>query len=52
MKSRAPEMGDDVFADAALMVEVEVLEGFAGRKPGGADAGLAAVGLAGRHLPI
>ena len=44
------EMGDDIGADAALMVEVEILEGFAGREPGGVDAGFAAVGLAGRYF--
>ena len=36
----------------ALVVEVEVLEGLAGREAGGPDAGLAAVVLAGRHLPL
>jgi hypothetical protein len=43
-------VSDNVFADGALMVEVEVLEGFAGREAGGADAGLATVGLAGGDL--
>ena len=40
-------MGDDVAFQGALVVEVELLEGLAGREPGGADADLAAVGLAG-----
>ena len=44
------EMGDDVSFEGALVVEVEVLEGFAGGEAGGANADLAAVGLAGRHL--
>ena len=43
-------MGDDVAAHAALVLEVEVLEGLAGREAGRLDAGLAAMGLAGRHL--
>jgi hypothetical protein len=43
-------MRDDIGADAALVVEVEVLDGLAGREPGGPDPGLAAVGLAGRDL--
>ena len=46
------EVGDDLAADAALVVEVEVLEGLSGRETGRADAGLAAVGLAGGHLPL
>ena len=41
------EVGDDVTLEAALVVEVELLEGLAGREAGGADAELAAVGLAG-----
>ena len=44
------EMGDHVALEGALVIEVEVLEGLAGREAGGADAGLAAVGLAGRDL--
>jgi hypothetical protein len=35
------EVGDDVLADAALVVEVEVLEGLSRREAGGGDAGLA-----------
>ncbi len=44
------EVGDHVALEGALVVEVEVLEGLAGREPGGADADLTAVGLAGRDL--
>ena len=46
------QMGDDVAAQAALVVEVEVLQRLAGREPGGPDADLAAVGLPCRHLPL
>lgn len=35
-----------------LVVEVEVLEGLGGREAGGRDAALAAVVLAGAHLPL
>ncbi len=45
------EVGDDVLADAALVLEVEVLEGLAGREASGADAGVA-VGLASAHLAL
>jgi len=45
-------VSNDVGANAALMLEVEVLDGFAGRETGGPDAGFAAVGLAGRDLPL
>ena len=34
------------------MVEVELLEGLPGREPGGPDADLPAVGLAGGHLSL
>ena len=34
------------------MVEVEVLQGFAGGEPGGADAALAAVGIPGGDLAL
>jgi hypothetical protein len=43
-------MGDDIAFEAALVIEVEVLEGLAGGEPGGPDAQLAAVGLAGGDL--
>ena len=43
------EVGDDVALEGALVVEVELLEGLAGREAGGADAELAAVGLRGRR---
>ena len=45
-------MGDHVALEGALVVEVEVLEALAGREPGGPDAVLAAVVLAGRDLPF
>ena len=45
-------MGNDVAFEAALVVEVEVLEGLAGREPGGPDAQLTAVGLAGGDLTL
>ena len=51
-KSRAPEVGDDVALQAALVVEVELLEGLSGREAGRPDADLAAVGLAGGHLAL
>jgi hypothetical protein len=35
-------VGDDLLADAALVLEVEVLQGFPGREAGRGDAGLAA----------
>ena len=50
VKSRVAEVGDDVALEGALVAEVEVLEGLAGREAGGADAGLAAVVLAGGDL--
>jgi len=37
---------------AAGVVEVEFLQRFAGREPGGADAALAAVGLAGGDFTL
>ena len=46
------EMGDHVAFEGALVVEVEVLEGLAGREPGGPDPDLAAVVLAGRDLAL
>ena len=44
------EVGDDVAFEGALVVEVELLEGLAGREAGGTDADLTAVGLAGGDL--
>ena len=46
------EVGHHVAANAALVLEVEVLDALAGREAGGPDAGLAAVGLAGGDLPL
>ena len=43
-------MRDDVPFEGALVVVVEVLEALAGREPGGPDAVLAAVVLAGGDL--
>ena len=51
-KSRVPRWAIDVAFEGALVVEVEVLEGLAGREPGGADAALAAVGFAGGDLAL
>ncbi len=45
-------MGHHLGTDAALVIEVEVLQGLAGREASGADAGLAAVGGTGRDLPL
>jgi hypothetical protein len=38
------EVGDQVAFQAAGVVEVELLDAFAGREPGGPDSALAAVG--------
>ena len=46
------EVGHHVLAHAALVFEVEVLDGLAGREAGGADAGFAPMGLAGGHLSL
>ena len=46
------QVGDDVTAQGALVVEVEVLQRLAGREAGRPDADLAAVGLPGRDLPL
>jgi hypothetical protein len=46
------EVGDDVAFEGALVVEVELLEGLAGREPGGPDAELTTVGLAGSDLTL
>ena len=45
-------MGDLVAGQAAGVLEVEVLQGLAGREPGGADASFSAVGLAGGDLAL
>ena len=46
------QVGDQVAFEAAGVVEVELLQALAGREPGGADAALAAVGLAGGDLAL
>ena len=46
------EVGNDVFADAALVLEIEVLQRFSGGKAGRDDAGLTAVRLTGGDLPL
>ena len=46
------QVGDDLAFEAAGVVEVELLQRLAGREPGGADAALAAVGLAGGDLAL
>ena len=46
------QVGDGLPVQAAGVVEVELLEGLAGREAGGADAALAAVGLAGGDLAL
>jgi hypothetical protein len=45
-------VSDDLPADARLMLEVEVLEGLAGRQVSGSDATLAAMALTGRDLAL
>ena len=45
-------MGDQVAFQAAGVVEVELLNAFAGREPGGPDPALAAVGLPGGDLAL
>ena len=46
------QVRDEVAAQAAGVVEVELLQGLSGREPGGADPSFAAVGLAGGHLAL
>ncbi len=46
------QVGDQVAAEAAGVVEIELFQGLAGGEPGGADASLAAVGLAGGDLAL
>ena len=45
-------MGDDLAFEPAGVVEVELLQALAGRKPGGADAALTTVGLPGGDFPL
>src|SRR4051812_33984296 len=45
-----PEVFDDGLLDRALEGEVELLQGLAGREPGGLDPALAAVAVAGGDL--
>ena len=52
MKSRVAEVGDRLPLEGALVVEVEVLQRLPGWEAGGADAALAAVGLAGGDLAL
>ena len=49
---QGPQVGDQVAAQPAGVVEVEVLEGLAPGEPGGADASFSAVGLAGGDLAL
>src|SRR5262245_64519456 len=49
---KGAEVGDGVAFKAAGVVEVELLQRFAGREPGGADAALTAVRFAGGDLPL
>ena len=46
------QMGDGVAFESAGVVEVELLQGFSCREPGGADAALAAVGLPGGDFAL
>jgi hypothetical protein len=46
------QVRDDLAAQAAGVVEVELLQRLAGREPGGADPALAAVGLPGGDLAL
>ena len=47
-----PEVRDDVALEAAGVVEVELLQTLAGREPGGPDAALTAVAVAGADLTL
>ena len=51
-KSSGAQVRDQVAFEAAGVVEVELLEGLAGREPGGADPTFAAVGLPGGDLAL
>src|SRR6185312_16256615 len=46
------EVGDGVAFEAADMVEVELLQRFSRREPGGADTGLTAVGFSCRYFAL
>ena len=46
------QVGDEVAFEAAGVVEVELLQRFAGGEPGGPDAALTAVAFPGGHLPL
>jgi hypothetical protein len=49
---RGAQVSDDIAFEAAGVVEVEFLQRFAGREPGGADVALTAVGLAGSDFAL
>jgi len=49
---QAAEVGDGLAFEAAGVVEVELLQGLAGREPRSADSALTAVGLAGGDLSL
>src|SRR6478735_1569218 len=49
---QSSEVGDGVAFEAADMVEVELLQRFSRREPGGADTGLTAVGFSWRYLAL
>ena len=49
---QGPEVGQSLALERALVLDVEVLEGLAGREAGGADAALTAVGFAGGDLAL
>jgi hypothetical protein len=51
-KVEGAEVGDQVAFEAAGVIEVELLQALAGWEAGGADAALAAVGLAGGDLAL
>src|SRR6478735_10429467 len=49
---QSSEVGDGVAFEAADMVEVELLQRFSRREPGGADTGLTAVGFSCRYFAL
>jgi hypothetical protein len=51
-KIQGSQMGNDVTFESASMLEVELLQRFAGREPGGADTAFTAVRLTSRHLAL
>jgi hypothetical protein len=51
-KVQGAEVGDQVAFQTAGVVEVELLNAFAGREPGGPDPALAAVGISCRDLAL